>query len=1598
MSRPHKSHSGHITQQTQYPSEVSREQLTRNPSGSGGPEYKSNAAQHVSRLAKKARSSDKAEHSARSASSRTPTATNNANGPSAPERTSMLIPSEHFRPLMTTVSTNRYTSPVIRTPSLVSGSSASTFDSPRSNVLRKKPSYYTLQRKAHIEPGELDRASAYTREERHSGTFDHTVLGISLPSTTLHASTSVRYTPNPESEYEISRRPSVTRNMASPTGPRYVPSATPSTRYTTSPFSHVPTPSSVSSYSPAITALSKGDSRASRKTPDQRKPLQADDSTVRNGTSRLGLPPVRETSTSSSNSTVKPTVSAKVPRRKELPRRTSTSTDSVDGSSMPSYARPTASSTRSAKPPGHIPPELAHLNVEPTKPNTLKPLPPLRPSREGTPSLGDMQYQTRVVQSDLPPLYTTYHKRTPSQETPTSISSPTFKQRFGFASKASSRQPSPRIDSAVSPPPSARQFTRAPTPDHQILATHRQHRQDSPVVSVAPSPSKSPRFGFFSRKFKADVSKVAEKPKRPPAKGPAAGTGHEGYGRFGFRSRSGSTGSNTALRSPSTDSTNSSMPAPPASRKSSVGSSQVESEHEEFLRERQAPVILRGSGITSDNAVSTPDLKRISTVNSSTSSSVSSYPQPQLLPSAMGSERGISPVKRSIGTHSAAESSEDDVSVRYPSRIMHGPSYRKPQSESRLAGKALAPINTSITQKHQSTDSYDNEISAWPQTDSTLPGRGDPFEGREGLWLRHQPSQTLKPNPKWNFLQRAQASPRPKGKQRAAPVEDSAKPEPGQGPYQAVAHYAMLDSVDTVDLYEVEQLLHENESSPEDSAYEDTRASKVVPYELRHASLLPSPPKSEYGKDPDFRAKPTPPRIMVRQDYSESPELLRAEAAVPRLSPHMVEIPRSSQLPQLRIDPTARPNNHPAPQLMTTPDTSTAPFGTPEKPQDGSPRQPRLSPIGRIPNVVSKRDRDRKLPDNSFSRPFVRNQPHPSVKPPGTLYNQIRELASPIDSGSQPVSSTSTKSDGLTGEQKSSVNTNPPSVSTNRTSMDVNPTPEFMSFAPRKNSELSYSSSSGNGSWLAALAAAPLPQLDDPWAEYNDLLDDMMPQPTPLLTGLSLGAPFQYANTLYDPNSPSMPTPLYHSQPPATTLPPPPRANTVPAVLSVPQQMARFRQPSPSPSPAPTPNALPDPVASSEHRSSVYSARHHTGLSQVNPNIATQSQRAIVSGTRASISSSRYSRASAHSRSASLPETNLRNSQSSLTPSARFKRDTQLLGIAEDNGEGQAAQANLRFAALMTSKWLSFGRVLFSPAHNEMRLADEPKVLVLDGLGSDWSYYVALTYPAAKVFSLGPALTNGSTAWPGINQTPPSNHKHYPHTSITAAFPFPKGFFSAVLFRFPVATTDAAYHACIYECKRVLRPGGHLEVAVLDLDLMNMGTRTRNAVRGLKTRMQAHDLNVSLRNSSDLILRLIGKRGFEDVQRCVVGIPAAGQIPRSQDHSSRSSGESVKPHLRRTDKRGSSKHEVSFAELLSDVSLSQSGEGKNTDEGITKMVAKVGRWWYSTCYETRLPPGDRSIWADQALLRECQKQGTSFRLLICHAQKPMQARRRTVSV
>jgi hypothetical protein len=155
----------------------------------------------------------------------------------------------------------------------------------------------------------------------------------------------------------------------------------------------------------------------------------------------------------------------------------------------------------------------------------------------------------------------------------------------------------------------------------------------------------------------------------------------------------------------------------------------------------------------------------------------------------------------------------------------------------------------------------------------------------------------------------------------------------------------------------------------------------------------------------------------------------------------------------------------------------------------------------------------------------------------------------------------------------------------------------------------------------------------------------------------------------------------------------------------------------------------------------------------------------------------------------------------------------------------------------------------------------------------------------------------------------------------------------------------------------------------------------------------------------------IGRKGFVQCNRCVVGVPVAGKLP-SPDDTKTSTTKRTGSNASSKSKNNSNltakgpKPEVSFSDLLNASQPSES-----TDNGITDMVARVGRWWYSRCYESLVLPEagepgaetsgnllENSIWRDEALINECEKRGTSFKMLIGYAQKPEIGVRRTVSV
>ncbi|OJD27109.1 hypothetical protein ACJ73_01493 [Blastomyces percursus] len=1317
-----------------------------------------------------------------------------------------------------------------------------------------------------------------------------------------------------------------------PPTPNFTSASSPSTRYSESPgpwSSRTSTPTSMSSYSPGIIQPTKIGSRLRQPSPSlSRSPLP-----------RQSTAPVRSTIPTTATEDG-PSFYPRTPRKAQThPPITAGKTEKAERKygdrgttplEPPRGPPPRKSSTKFKSPKmtmsdsTQIPNEDLEVRKEKhvIKPDQSKtentsrlPAPsstfrPPRPSRAGT---SDLELKPcPVIQSNMATLKHSGHKHQASSDSTHdrihrihNINSSTE----SFQSKGSIRVP----NRYASPYLTSNQSSKIATGSKDSLS------RANTVLSKDPKQGEellasggTRRFGIFSRKGKSDTDIVGSDSKdKSSRRGPAAGTGHEGYGRYAQRGRRSSISSvNGRARSAS---------AARPSRKGSTAS-ETESEMDDFLLDRLEPVVISGQGIIGADLSRTQSEQSASGVSAtSTATSCPGARYPKAVGASMeslvsGTEITSQPAETFDSLLHKIQRNEENQ------RLANRRSFRKSQLfESKEQTPIPLSIHTEVPKSRPSIDSCNTSQTSFSQSSVSITVN----ESGPNKKDNKKPEK----KGKWNFFQRSHQNPR-KGSlpepnpSVEMPVAISKLPASRQ-----VAHYALLENehVDSESLRDIFQGLEESPPTEEEvDETEEVPLGLGLKREHGHSVLLPSPPLlGGYA----FEKLPSSPKVFFNKNIFDEKETSGAH-------------------PKVGVREERRPN--------------------------------RLASVGRIPMVISSRDTRKNQPIPSFSRPFSRAD-IPSLL--ATADSQLIQFHNP---GRPPVGS---QTEALPSHEfYPGCAISDPSVhiiSGNNVSYAERDR-EFLTF-PRKSIASGSSSSEGCKSLTAVTAVAPHPgsklSEDDIWNEYDDFID----------TVLSPKAAHKRRRSNSSQQSFKMAT----------------RASrTLQVEISETRNGDRL---APIPSENPSLHRSMSSARSSGstvrlRRSMILSALH-SSMSQSPPmsfngmyggNSNTNSAELINQDGKLSVR--RLDSESDTIRESSLPTP--KNNE------ADRRRNTILLDRAERDRNGAMEQINLRSSSLMTSRWLSFGRVLFSPAHNHLKDQDQGRVLVIDGLGNDdWSFYCALTYPAATVYSLGfsgpSTISSNPAAW-----QPPSNHRTIHHANMESPFPFPKGFFTAAVIRFPAACSESGLRATISECKRVLRPGAYLEMNVMDLDMVNMGTRTRKAVRMLKERIFVADPSLSLKPASDNIQRLLGKRGFENLNRCIVGVPVAGTILSSSDTSS--SNRSVasihpySPNLTSTSQRGSRQKRppsddpsVSLGDLLSDSSPS----GSN-DESIAKMVAKVARWWYTRCYEAAIIPDgnpDYSIWADRRVLRECQRRGTGFRLLIAFAQKPSEPRR-TASV
>ncbi|KAJ5482784.1 hypothetical protein N7539_006230 [Penicillium diatomitis] len=1323
-----------------------------------------------------------------------------------------------------------------------------------------------------------------------------------------------------------SLRTNVDKHSAPPSTTTHYPSAgTPSTRYSESPgapsiWSRGSTPTSLSSYSPGIINSSKF-SRMRQPSPSQpRLPLFSAAPTPTSPESRSAERSASKTQRSGLPRRSLGLGSATIQTVQGQGSRQTTSSSNDDHPDRPSQQ----DSQVDCSPPRDGPsknPEIdideAREEVEEVERELSKlqrvrslsvtrveapkvPQTPPRPSREGTHQL---ELETSpVIRSNLPYLKSTGHKRRESMEAHLSaLSQSTLPSTESLLSTGNlSGLPSREINPQILARKSPKTLTKEP-----------------PLEGTDANASSAPkRFGFFSRKTRTNSEVTSEDKTRAIRKGPAAGTGHEGYGRYSSqRGRHPSSGaSGTRARSTST---NRSTSQSATSRKGSTSSSRPDLDLDDFLSSRLEPVIINGGGM--DGA----SLSRTVSEQSISSMSVTSSNLPRLATLTPSTVQSTESLATSTGTTSDPGSFARTKNATSANKT-RAPLKTQPSSERRTSRSRMpVPKGTNSSGFYSLPSAATTSTSLSGNTSNTLilprlkPAPAASEQPPKAV--RSEPIENRKEKTsRWNLFQRGRVNessvvvePQVSTASQTASLHAAISPALNRRP---VAHYALVDT----DSDEIDDIIGRIENSPPTE-------------EERYDVALQTSPNLDLQKKADSTQLQPPP-------------LIRGETErFCNFTPKTTMGPGSENIPQFEDGHRSR-------------------------------RPQRLASVGRIPQVVSRRDRHHMPGIHSFSRPFSVAE-SPSVMAPVVEPSYGHDTL-----GGLPWTDNQSKP-GEWGHGFNPAFSAPEAVSALEFLAGPFVAGELLQFSPHKGSVSSASSEATAAVTAVLPRPGTAPTEDEIWNEYDDLIDHVL--------------------------SPETPAP----KEPATNEESDRFEMATSASKALQDGLNRML------SDQPRPASIEDCPTTPDGQESPY-VRRSTIVSALEPPLAPSTQ-ASYSNLIASYGDPEvmYSPVQHPTRPPPDPvheqQSNfLQSLAATHAPNSRRHGRGEFPGCSEREWDA-VTHINMRSASLMTSRWLSFGRVLFSPAHNHVKSGTHGRILVIDGLGNDdWSFYCSLTYPDAEVYSLSGRPVSTATPHPAAWQ-PPANHHTVYHAGLQNPLPFPKDYFTVAVLRFPAASSEAVQSNIIQECRRVLRSGGYLEMSLLDRDLVNVGARTRKAIRRLKETTYLTDSAISLKPASDSVQRLLGTQGFDNLRRCMVSIPVAGMVVRSSGSTTSSSDKSMSASAATTATTAStqpagasasspmnaslaSEDNPSLGDLLSDPSPSAAN-----DESIAKIVARVGRWWYTKCYEEpalhHLEANDRSVWNDRKVLRECQKRGTGFRMLIAYAQKPSQ-KRRTASV
>jgi SAM-dependent methyltransferase len=234
---------------------------------------------------------------------------------------------------------------------------------------------------------------------------------------------------------------------------------------------------------------------------------------------------------------------------------------------------------------------------------------------------------------------------------------------------------------------------------------------------------------------------------------------------------------------------------------------------------------------------------------------------------------------------------------------------------------------------------------------------------------------------------------------------------------------------------------------------------------------------------------------------------------------------------------------------------------------------------------------------------------------------------------------------------------------------------------------------------------------------------------------------------------------------------------------------------------------------------------------------------------------------------------------------------------------------------------------------------------------------LATRYPATTVYTMSSMKnSNPPTSYPA-----PLNHHSLYVPSISSATPFPDSYFDAIVSR-NIATVlrNDEWARCFFDCMRVLKPGGQLEVLNVDAHLSCEGPKLSLWIdEHISCRLEAHSLS---KEASDTVLDTMEIVGLENIRRARVALPAHSPkaTPRPGPQPSHTYGVVIPAPY----------HQDSV--------------------DASRMMSFLGRQFYQDLHHNflHLQQGEEWFWSRKDIRDECERYKTKMVLTIACAMKP----------